>query len=389
MTSTFSFQEIVTSALLRGLDAGLVSDLFERGRLESPLMLVSRSEIRRNYRALAEALPRAEIHYAVKSNKHEIFIDELRRAGSSFEVCSLGEIDSVVRAGVKPRSLVHSHPVKSIREFDAAVGAGLRVFVVDNVDEIRKLPRYRGKRLKIVIRFRVENVVKAVVDLQYKYGCTVEEVRFLAEEIRKTGHEVHGLCFHIGSQCIHSENYVKAIRVAGGLTTELEQAGFRIRLLDIGGGFPVAYVSPVPPIDQFCKPIREALDASIRPDVKVICEPGRFLSASPVTLVCTVIGKAVRDGKIWYYLDDGLYSTFSGIVYDHCQYPVVTNRPGEGRLSVLAGPTCDSFDVMYDGLMIPEHNVGDTIVFPLTGAYCAVSGSDFNSLKRPDYVVID
>ncbi len=389
MTSTFSFKEIVTSPLLRGLDTGLVNDLFERGRLESPLMLLSRAEIRRNYKSLAEALPRAEIHYAVKSNNHDIFIDELRRAGSSFEVCSRGEIDSVVRAGVKPRSLIHSHPVKSIREFDAAIGAGLRTFVVDNIDEIRKLPRYRGKRLKIIIRFRVENAVKAVVDLQYKYGCTVEEVRPLADEIRKVGHEVYGLCFHIGSQCVHSENYVNAINAAGGLITELEQAGFHIRLLDIGGGFPVAYVSPVPPIDQFCQPIRKALDARIRPDIKVICEPGRFISASPVTLVCTVIGKALRDGKLWYYLDDGLYSTFSGIVYDHCQYPVVTNRPGDGRLSVLAGPTCDSFDVMYDGLMIPEHNVGDSIVFPLTGAYCAVSGSDFNSLKRPDYVVID
>jgi ornithine decarboxylase len=389
VTSTFSFKEIVTSPLLRGLDAGLVSDLFERGRLESPLMLLSRSEIRRNYQALKSALPRAEIHYAVKSNNNGIFLDELRRAGSSFEVCSLGEIKNVVEAGVKPRSLVHSHPVKSIREFDAAMAAGLRTYVVDNIDEVRKLHRYRGKRLKIIIRFRVDNAIKPVVDLQYKFGCTVDEVRPLAEEIRKTGHEVHGLCFHIGSQCVYSENYVKAIKAAGGLIAELEQNNVRIRLLDIGGGFPVPYVSAVPPIDQFCRPIEAALAECIRPDIKVICEPGRFISASPVTLVCTVIGKAVRDGKIWYYLDDGLYSTFSGIVYDHCQYPVVTDRPGEGRLSVLAGPTCDSFDVMYDGLMIPEHNVGDTIVFPLTGAYCAVSGSDFNSLKRPDYVVID
>lgn len=389
MTSAFSFQEIVTSPLLRGLDTGLVNDLFERGRLESPLMLLSRSEIRRNYQALAHALPRAEIHYAVKSNNNAIFLDELRRAGSNFEVCSLGEIKAVVEAGVKPRALVHSHPVKSIREFDAAIGAGLRTFVVDNIDEVRKLHRYRGKRLKIIIRFRIDNAVKAVVDLQYKYGCTVAEVRPLAEEIRKAGHDVYGLCFHIGSQCVYSENYVKAIRAAGELVAELEQHNFRVRLLDIGGGFPVPYVSVVPPIDLFCQPIQAALAELIRPDIKVICEPGRFISASPVTLVCTVIGKAVRDDKIWYYLDDGLYSTFSGIVYDHCQYPVVTNRPGEGRLSVLAGPTCDSFDVMYDGLMIPEHNVGDTIVFPLTGAYCAVSGSDFNSLKRPEYVVID
>ncbi|MEW5795101.1 MAG: type III PLP-dependent enzyme [Candidatus Zixiibacteriota bacterium] len=389
MTSSFSFKEIAESQVLRGVDTGLVRRLFKRGRLESPLMLLSRSEISRNYRALAEALPRAEIHYAVKSNNHPVFLDELHRAGSRFEVCSGREIEVVVRAGAEPSALVHSHPVKSLREFDTAVSAGVRTFVVDNIDEVRKLRRFRTTRLRILIRFRVVNAVKAVVDLQYKYGCTVDEVLPLAEETRKAGHDVYGLCFHIGSQCIHAENYVNAINAAGDLIKALERAGFDIRLLDIGGGFPVAYVEPVPPIDQFCRPINKALETQIRPDIKVICEPGRFISASPVTLVCCVIGKAVRDGKIWYYLDDGLYSTFSGIVYDHCQYPVITNRSGEGRLSVLAGPTCDSFDVMYDGLLIPEHNIGDMIVFPLTGAYCAVSGSDFNSLKRPEYAIID
>jgi len=160
-------------------------------------------------------------------------------------------------------------------------------------------------------------------------------------------------------------------------------------MLDIGGGFPVEYVQPVPMIDQFCDPIRKALKKQIRPGIRVICEPGRFISASPVTLACSVIGKAFRDGKMWYYLDDGLYSTFSGIVYDQCQYPVISGGTGPEILSVLAGPTCDSFDVMYDGLLIPEQQIGDKLVFPLTGAYCAVSGSDFNSLARPEYKVID
>lgn len=108
-----------------------------------------------------------------------------------------------------------------------------------------------------------------------------------------------------------------------------------------------------------------------------------------MTLVCSVVGKSLRNGKMWYYLDDGLYSTFSGIVFDHCQYPVVSNKHGNEQLSVLAGPTCDSFDVMYDGLMIPEHEIGEMLVFPMTGAYCAVSGSDFNGLTRPKYKVID
>jgi len=389
VTSALSFPQVIESPFLRGVNTELVRDLFARGRLETPLLLLSRSEVRRNYRALADALPRARIHYAVKSNHHPVIVSELFSAGGNFEVCSAREITAVAEAGVAPEALVHSHPIKSLREFDVAVGAGVSIFVVDNIDEVRKLHRYRDDRLRIMIRFRIVSDAKAVVDLQYKYGCTIDEVRPLAEEVRKAGHDLYGLCFHIGSQCIYAENYVKAIKAASGLIGDLEQVGFNIRMLDIGGGFPVQYVEPVPPIDRFCKPIGRALEERIRPDIKVICEPGRFISTSPVTLVCTVIGKSVRDGKVWYYLDDGLYSTFSGIVYDHCRYPVITNRPGDGRLSVLAGPTCDSFDVMYDGLMIPEHDVGDIMVFPLTGAYCAVSGSDFNSLKRPDYVVID
>jgi len=147
-------------------------------------------------------------------------------------------------------------------------------------------------------------------------------------------------------------------------------------------------VEPIPPLEDFCRPIGKALDEHIRPGIKIISEPGRVIAASCVTLVTTVLGKSMRDGKMWYYLDDGLYSTFSGIVFDQCQYPVVTLKEDKPMLSVLAGPTCDSFDVMYDGLMIPEHEVGDRILFLSTGAYCAVSGSNFNALKRPAYRVI-
>jgi ornithine decarboxylase len=389
MTSSLAFSQARQSTALRGANTDLIHELFERQQTESPLLLLSRSEIRRNYRALNQALPRAAVHYAVKANNHPTFLDELHGEGGHFEVCSADEIEAAVRAGADPGEIVHSHPIKSEREFDRAVTAGVRVFVVDNIYEIRKLARYQDVPLKIMIRYRINTNTKAVVDLQYKFGCTVDQVPVLAEAVRQTGHEVHGLCFHIGSQCIFSENYVLAIKTARELIATLSRSGFDIRLLDIGGGFPVEYVDPIIAIDKFCGPINSALDKHIAPEIDIICEPGRFIAASPVTLVCSVIGKAERDGKVWYYLDDGLYSTFSGIVYDQCQYPVITDRSGESRLSVLAGPTCDSFDVMYDGLMIPEHSIGDTIVFPLTGAYCSVSGSGFNSLKRPDYMIID
>jgi len=389
MPHSVNFSVMDQQALSKGEDTSLLRELLDRSDLQTPLMLLSRSKAGRNYEALKKALPRAHIHYAVKPNNHAVVLEEVYRRHGNFDVCSAGEIKAVLKTGVNPATLVHSHPIKSTHEFDYAVGKGLQVFVVDNPEEIKKLTRYTDRKLKVLVRFRVHTNTNAVVNLQYKFGCAIEEVVPLAHLIEQTGHEFYGLCFHIGSQCIYSENYVRAIEAAHRLINELDLADFDTRLLDIGGGFPVEYVQPIPAIDEFYRPIATALDKYIRPGIRVISEPGRFIAASPVTLICSIIGKSYREGKIWYYLDDGLYSTFSGIVYDHCQYPVVTNRRGGEKLSVLAGPTCDSFDVMYDGLMIPEHEVGDRIIFMSTGAYCAVSGSNFNALRRPEYMVID
>lgn len=389
MTYSFDVSMMEQTALLGGLDIALVKDLFEKKGLDTPLLLLSRSEVRRAVNDLRSALPRAEIFYAVKSNNHPAIIAEVFASGGNFDVCSAGELDAVLQTGIEAKSMLHTHPIKTVEEFDRALDAGVEMFVVDNPSEVAKLKRITDRKLKILIRYRVHLNTTAVVNLQYKFGCTVDDVMSLAEAVREAGHTVHGLCFHIGSQCIYPENYVKAIAAGGELIDELERAGHAIRVLDIGGGFPVPYVEPVPEIHDFCEPIGEALDEMIRPDIRVICEPGRFISARAVTLVCSVIGKSDRDGKVWYYLDDGIYSTFSGIVFDHCQYPVVTDSQGDELLSVLAGPTCDSFDTLYDGLLLPELEIGDLILFPRTGAYCAVSGSDFNSLRRPVYRVID
>jgi ornithine decarboxylase len=389
MTPLYDITDIQQRPFHNGPDVALLRDLFNRRDIATPTLIMSRSAIGRNYRALQEALPRAAIHYAIKPNNHQVIIDEVKNQGGSFDVCSAGEIDLVEKSGVDPATMIHSHPIKSLPEFDHAVGKGVRLFVVDNPEEVKKLARYTDTKLKIVVRFRININTTAVVNLQYKFGCTVDDVLPLANLIKESGHEFYGLCFHIGSQCIYSKNYVKAIRTAQRLINRLDMAGFDTRLLDIGGGFPVEYVEPVPPICEFCAPIARALDRHIRPGIKVISEPGRYIAATPTTLLAGVVGKALRDGKMWYYLDDGLYSTFSGMLYDHCQYPVITDRTGDHKLSVLAGPTCDSFDVIYDGLMLPNLEVGDRVAFAATGAYCAVSGSNFNALRRPEYIIAD
>lgn len=358
-------------------------------QFKTPFLALSANQAGQNYVQLKAALPRVHIHYAVKPNNHPAILREVFNRSGSFEVCSLGEIKKVLAIGVNPLDLIHTHPIKSVDEFDGAIAAGIDTFVIDNSEEAKKLYRYTDRKLNILIRYRINTNSSPVVNLQYKFGCRTEDVLPLAQKVREAGHEYYGLCFHIGSQCTHSANYVKAIRTAHRLINRLNANGFDSRVLDIGGGFPVTYLEPVPSIEEFCKPIAEALDQQIRGDIKVISEPGRYIAASAATLVCSIIGKSLRDGKIWYYLDDGLYSTFSGQLYDQCKYPVLTERQGQPRLSVLSGPTCDSFDVMYDGLLIPEHEVGDKLIFPKTGAYCEVSGSNFNSLKRPDYVVVD
>lgn len=364
-------------------------ELILSGKIKSPALVLSLTRIRTQLHRLKLALPRAEVHYAVKSNQHPAILSEVFANGGNFDICSLGEINDTVKAGAEPSSLIHSHPIKSDEEFSAAIACGVRTFVVDNPDEIQKLRRYSDSRLKILVRFRVEVKSPAVVNLQYKFGCTVDEVLPLARMIKECGHDFFGLTFHIGSQCIHSENYVQAIEAAKTIIHQLDFEDLDCHMLDIGGGFPVSYTEPVPSIEEICMPIAKALDENIRPGIKVACEPGRFISAPAVSLISSVIGRAKRDGSWWYYLDDGLYSTFSGIVFDHCCYPVLCERDGKQHRSVLAGPTCDSFDVMYDGIMMPELSIGDLIIFPMTGAYCSVSGSRFNSLRKAEYFVID
>ena len=362
---------------------------FDLNKFQTPFLALSANQAGQNYERLNAALPEVQIHYAVKPNNHPAILREVYNRGGSFEVCSLGEMKKVLAVGVNPNDLIHTHPIKSIDEFDGAVAAGIDTFVIDNFEEAKKLHRYTDRKLKILIRYRIKANSTAVINLQYKFGCRTQEVLPLAVKVLEAGHEYYGLCFHIGSQCTHSANYVKAIRTAHRLINKLEANGFHTRVLDIGGGFPVSYIEPVPSIEEFCQPIAVALNRQVRPNIKVISEPGRYIVATAATLVCSIIGKSHRDGKVWYYLDDGLYSTFSGQLYDQCKYPVLTERNGQPLLSVLSGPTCDSFDVMYDGLLIPEHEVGDKLMFSKTGAYCEVSGSNFNSLKRPDYIVVD
>jgi ornithine decarboxylase len=226
--------------------------------------------------------------------------------------------------------------------------------------------------------------------LSKKFGCAPDAVARLLELASELRVKIEGLSFHVGSQALDSGMYVHAIDVCRELMDRASQNGQRLGLLDIGGGFPVDYGrNAAMPIEEYCAPIRVAL-GKLAPNVRVIAEPGRYIAAPAAIAVSSVMGRALRDGRWWYYLDDGMYGSYSGQMYDHAKYPVeALAAPGETYPSVLAGPTCDSIDIISEALDLPKLSVGDLIVGREMGAYTWASASDFNFFPRATVLALD
>ena len=353
----------------------------------TPLLIVDCEVVRRQYLALRRALPGVDLYYALKPLPVAAVVAELKDLGAHFDVATSGEIRLIRAQGVAPERCMHTHPIKSPGEIAAALRFGVRRFVVDNPDELRKFTRHR-KRVELLLRISFRNPA-AVVDLSRKFGCEPAAVPSLLEMAADLGLSVRGLTFHVGSQVADPGKYVEAIAACRDLIADATARGHTgIDCLDIGGGFPVAYRRDPLPIRRFCQPIRRAL-ARLPHDIRVIAEPGRFIAAPAGTAVASVIGRAQREGRWWYYLDDGLYGSYSGQLYDHAHYPLECIGGLGPRLpSVLAGPTCDSIDVIREDLPLPELQTGDLIVGRMMGAYTLASASDFNFIPRARVVTI-
>lgn len=370
---------------LRGLDLSLVDRLSRS--TATPFMILRLPTLRRNLDLLRRALPGIEIHYAVKANNHADIIRTLRDAGCRFDISSAQELQDVISCGILAADTIHTNPIKSRHEFDRAVDLGVRTFVADNLAELDKFRRYNG-RAAVLVRFKTAPGGSAV-NLSYKFGAEPDEIPVLLDRIVERQIPFRGFCFHVGSQCTRSSGYAAAIKTARRLIDMTGSRGLATEILDIGGGFPVRYMASVPAIESFGTAIMRALRNHIDPSVRIICEPGRFISGEAVTLITSVIGKSLRGGVHWYYIDDGLYGSFSGRLYDGCAYEVLTNRNTKWERAVLAGPTCDSFDVIYEDCLMPPLDIGDLLLFPAMGAYCSVSATDFNGLGRSRVVPVE
>ncbi len=373
------------------LDAPYSADALEAlvTRFGSPLFLIDCNIIRRQYRSLAAALPGVDLHYALKPLPDATVVKVLADLGSWFDLATNGEVDLVRDAGIPAERCIHTHPIKRDADIRHALAYGVTTFVADNPDEIDKFTPYRDQaRLLIRIAF---SSPQALVDLSRKFGCEAQAALDLVKRAAQAGIRVVGFSFHVGSQVADPAMYVTAIGTCAELIAETGRRGLGpMEILDIGGGFPIDYLQAALPIDAFCAPIRAAL-ACLPRGIRVIAEPGRYICGPAGFGVTTVMGRAQRDGRWWYYLDDGIYGTFSGQLYDNSRFPIEPVRQHEGRRlpCVIAGPTCDSIDVVAEDIPMPELAIGDQMIARQAGAYTMATATDFNFFPRAHVLAVN
>jgi ornithine decarboxylase len=354
----------------------------------SPLLIVDCERVRVQLRKLRKALPGVDLHYALKPLPHPAVVTTVSEEGAFLDLATTGEVHLARRLGIDPQRCIHTHPIKRDQDIRNALEFGVRIFVADNPDEVRKFANYADRaELLLRVSFRSPG---AMCDLSRKFGCDPENAVPLARLAAELGIEVRGLSFHVGSQAADAVKHVEAIEACAKLLAAARKDKLgACDTLDIGGGFPIDYMSAVPDIFRFCAPIRAAL-GKLPKRVRIIAEPGRYIAGPSAIGVASVMGRAQREGHWWYYLDDGLYGSYSGQLYDHARYPVEPLRDSEERLpSVLAGPTCDSIDVIAENLMLPELKAGDLIVGRAMGAYTWASASEFNFFPKATVVAVN
>jgi ornithine decarboxylase len=351
----------------------------------TPLVIIDHNLIRRNYAEFKKHLPKVQCYYAVKANPAPEIIHSLYKCGASFDVASMPEFlmvyENIKQLPAKAQQdfiwdkIIYANPTKP-RETLMWLDQYKPLVTYDNQTELGKIKQY-APHAGVVLRLRVANT-GSQCELSSKFGCDPGEAVDLIRAALDIGLVVEGLSFHVGSQCTNFENFVQALNVAAAVMKESKERGHEIKILDIGGGFPAPYNRHVKPFEELARVVNGELERLFAPDVQILAEPGRFLVATAATAIARIIGKAVRDGKPCYYIDDSVYHTYSGIIFDHCQYPLKAFRKGKAELSAVFGQTCDGLDTISQAELLPTLEIEDLVYAENIGAYSNASATYFN-----------
>jgi ornithine decarboxylase len=351
-----------------------------------PFLIVDTAIVRTKARRFRAAMPRVRPHYAVKANPDRRVLKVLAQEGCGFEIASTTELDLLLGLGVPAAEVFFSNPVKAREAIAYAAGKGVEWFVVDSTDEVRKVHEVKPDA-KLYLRIAAPNI-GSDWPLSGKFGAGTAEAREVIAYAAKRGADLAGITFHVGSQCRNPENWRVALEKARSLFDAMTKAGLKPRLLNVGGGYPVRHVKPIPSVEMIGQVINEGLKA-FPEDVQVIAEPGRYLVSDAGYFVCRVLGTANRGGKRWMHWDAGM---FGGVIEttEGLKYRIRTDRSGPDAKWTVGGPTCDSVDViMRDEALPSDLQEGDFIYIANAGAYTTAYASQFNGFPLPEVRVFE
>jgi ornithine decarboxylase len=362
----------------------------------TPLVVVDHKVLRENYAQFRKYLPRVQVYYAVKANSDPAIVQTFYDAGASFDVASIAEFltvhEKIKHLPAKERQdfiwdrIIYANPIKAIETLER-LEPYKPLVTYDNQDEVIKIARH-APHAGLALRLRVPNT-GSVVELSSKFGALAGDAVDLIAFAHNNKLVVEGLSFHVGSQCTNPENYTQALHLAASVFAEAKARGFDLKLLDIGGGFPAHYDETVPPFRRLAKMINSELDRLFPPPIEILAEPGRFLVASAVTAISQIIGKAVRGGKLCYYINDGVYHTYSGVIFDHARYPMKSFKKGPAQICSVYGPTCDALDTISLTEELPDLKMGELLYSENMGAYSAASSTSFNGFPPAKVVHVN
>src|SRR6202035_5420900 len=344
---------------------------------ETPCLVVDLDAIAEAYEALRWYLPLARVYYAVKANPAAESVAMLERKGASFDVASRGEVELCLANGVAPDRLSFGNTIKKEKDIAFAYQAGLRIFAFDSARELDKLAR-AAPRARVFCRILVA-CEGAEWPLSRKFGCAPEMAIDLLRKARDLGLDPYGVSFHVGSQQTDLGQWDGAIGAAARMFTLLAEADINLRMVNIGGGFPARYRGPVASVEQYAQAVTAALTRHFGNDLpEIIVEPGRSLVGDAGLIqseVVLIADKGDGAGKRWVYLDIGKFNGLAETMSESIKYRIeAPGRNGASGPVILAGPTCDSADILYERTeyALPLGlEVGDKVEILATGAYTA------------------
>ena len=365
---------------------------FLRARVDDgPCLVVDLDVVRDNYLSFAKALPDTRVFYAVKANPAPEVLSLLASLGSSFDAASVTEVELALAAGAPAERISFGNTIKKERDIARAYALGVRLFAVDCVAEVEKVAR-AAPGARVFCRF-LHDCAGAEWPLSRKFGCDPAMAVDVLEHAHRLGLIAHGVSFHVGSQQPRTQSWDGALKCAADIFRACAERGINLSMVNLGGGFPVKYQKEVPPVKAYGRSIFRALRKHFGnriPDT--IIEPGRGMVGDAGIIEAEVVlisSKSAQDEIRWVYLDIGKFGGLAETTDEMIRYPIRTPRDGDAvGPCVLAGPTCDSVDVMYEKKpydLPVSLEIGDKVLIEGTGAYtatyAAVAFNGFAPLK--------